>query len=303
MKNTAKIVPQTAKGFRDIIGEDYYKFQGAFEKAQEVAVYYGFSPIEIPILEHTDIFERGVGAATDVVEKELYNLQTKGGDKLSMRPEGTAGIMRAYIENGWQSLPQPIMVYTYGPMFRHDKPQKGRYREFRQFDLEIIGTEKPIADAMTIITCTSILEELGIKNVTLQINSIGDADSRKKYLKDLTNYYKKHQAKLCKTCKERLKTSPLRLLDCKEETCAPLKEDAPKSISSLTPDAKKHFKQTLEYLEEAGVVFEINNYLVRGLDYYTHTVFEFIATITDESGKQKEMAIGGGARRGHGAGL
>ncbi len=296
MTKLEKLIPQTVKGFRDIIGDEYYRFQGVFEKAQEVAVYYGFSPIEIPMLEHVSIFERGVGANTDVVEKELYNLKTKGGDNLAMRPEATAGIMRAYIENGWQSLPQPIMVYTYGPMFRHDKPQRGRYREFRQFDLEMIGSEKPIADAMIIITSVAILEDLGIKKVTLKINSIGDKDSRNKYLKELTNYYKKLQPKLCANCKERLKTSPLRLLDCKDEGCKPFKEEAPKAINSLTNDAKKHFKQTLEYLEEAGVAYEIDNFLVRGLDYYTHTVFEFEAVVTDEEGKEKTMSIGGGGR-------
>jgi histidyl-tRNA synthetase len=293
-KNKAQM--QTAKGFRDIVGDEYYRFQGAFEKAQEVAVYYGFSPIEIPMVEFTNVFERGVGAGTDVIEKELYTLTTKGGDRLSLRPEATASIMRSYIENGWNSLPQPIMVYTYGSMFRHDKPQKGRYREFRQFDLEMMGTDKSIADAMTIITSMAILDELGVENVDLQINSIGDKESRVKYLKELTNYYKKFNTKLCKNCQERLKTSPLRLLDCKEETCQPFKVDAPKVINSLTSEAKKHFKEVLEYLEEAGITYNLNHFLVRGLDYYTHTVFEFVATIVDDEGNEKQMSIGGGGR-------
>lgn len=288
--------PQTAKGFRDIIGEEYYKYQGVFEKAQEVAVYYGFSPIETPTLEFTSIFERGVGEGTDIVEKELYTLTTKGGDKLSLRPEGTAGIMRAYIEHGWQSLPQPIMVYMYGPMYRHDKPQKGRYREFRQFDLEVIGSEKSILDSMIIITSTSILRELGVKDFRLEINSIGDKESRAKYTKELTNYYKKISGKICKNCQERLRSSPLRLLDCKEALCQPFKADAPKAITSLTPESKKHFKEVLQYLDEAGIEYVLNHFLVRGLDYYTHTVFEFVATVTDEEGKEKELSIGGGGR-------
>jgi histidyl-tRNA synthetase len=291
-----KMQAQKAKGFRDIVGDEYYRFQGAFEKAQEVAVYYGFSPIDVPMVEHTNIFERGVGVATDVVEKELYTLTTKGGDRLSLRPEATAGIMRAYIENGWQSLPQPIMVYTYGPMFRHDKPQRGRYREFRQFDLEIMGTDKPIVDAITIITSMAILSELGVENIRLEINSIGDKESKAKYIKELTNYYKKIGSKICKNCQERLKVSPLRLLDCKEEICQPFKLEAPKVINSLNSEAKKHFKSVLESLEEADVNYTINNFLVRGLDYYTHTIFEFIVTITDEDGKEKEMSIGGGGR-------
>jgi histidyl-tRNA synthetase len=295
-KNQNLIVPQTAKGFRDIMGEEYYRFQGVFEKAQEIAVYYGFSPIEIPTVEYTNIFERGVGEGTDIVEKELYTLTTKGGDRLSLRPEGTAGIVRAYIEHGWQSLPQPIMVYTYGPMYRHDKPQKGRYREFRQFDLEIMGSEKAIMDAMIIITSMSILKEIGVQDFRLEINSIGDKESRAKYLKDLTNYYKKLAPKLCKNCQERLKTSPLRLLDCKEALCQPFKADAPKAITSLNPESKKHFKEVLQYLDEAGIEYELNHFLVRGLDYYTHTVFEFVANITDEEGKEKELSIGGGGR-------
>lgn len=288
--------PQTAKGFRDIVGEEYYKYQGVFEKAQEIAVYYGFSPIEPPTLEFTSIFERGVGEGTDIVEKELYTLTTKGGDKLSLRPEGTAGIMRAYIEHGWQSLPQPIMVYMYGPMYRHDKPQKGRYREFRQFDLEIMGSEKAVLDSMVIITSMSILKELGVKDMRLEINSIGDKESRTKYIKELTNYYKKLSAKICKNCQERLKTSPLRLLDCKEALCQPFKTDAPKAITSLTTESKKHFKEVLQYLDEASVEYVLNHFLVRGLDYYTHTVFEFVANITDEEGKEKELSIGGGGR-------
>jgi histidyl-tRNA synthetase len=291
---------QKVKGFRDILGQEYFRQKGAIEKCEDVALYYGFSPLEIPMVEFTDIYERGVGEETDIVSKELYNMTTKGGDKIALRPEFTAGVMRAYIENGWASVPQPVMVYNYGPVFRHDKPQKGRYREFKQFNLEMMGTDKPIADAMIIKTAVSMLEEIGLENVTVEINSVGDKESRKKFLKDLTTYYRKYANKLCPNCRERLKNSPLRLLDCKEEICQLFKKDAPKSMNCLNPESKKHFKEVLEYLEGTGVNYNINHLLVRGLDYYTHTVFEFERTFTEEkeSGEvvEKTLSIGGGGR-------
>lgn len=287
---------QTVKGFRDILGQEYFRHKGCIEKCEDVALYYGFSPLEIPMVEYTDIYERGVGEETDIVAKELFNMTTKGGDKISLRPEFTAGVMRAYIENGWGSMPQPVMVYNYGPVFRHDKPQKGRYREFKQFNLEMLGTEKAIADAMVIKTSVSMLEEIGLDNVMVQINSIGDKESRKKFTKDLTTYYRKYANKLCANCKERLKNSPFRLLDCKEEGCQPFKKDAPKPMNSLNPESKKHFKEVLEYLEGTNVNYNINHQLVRGLDYYTHTVFEFERSFTDENGQEKTLSIGGGGR-------
>lgn len=293
-------VLQTVKGFRDILGTEYFRQKGALEKCEDVATYYGFSPLELPMVEFTDIYERGVGAETDIVSKELFNITTKGGDKISLRPEFTAGVMRAYIENGWQAMPQPVMIYNYGSIFRHDKPQKGRYREFKQFNLEMLGTEKAIADAMIIKTSVAILEELGLEDVTVEINSIGDKESRKKFVKDLTTYYRKYANKLCSNCKERLKNSPLRLLDCKEESCTVYKADAPKPMNSLNPESKRHFKEVLEYLEGTGVNYNINHHLVRGLDYYTHTVFEFEKTFseTDGNGKvtEKTLSIGGGGR-------
>lgn len=284
------------KGMRDILGDDYYHYQGLFEKAQEVAVYYGFKPIELPVLERTDVFTSGVGEGTDIVDKEMYTFRTRGGEHVTMRPEGTAGVMRAYLEHGMQQLPQPVLLYYYGAFFRHERPQKGRLRELRQFGLEILGTEKSIADALIIRTLITILEEFGFKDLVVDINSMGDKDSRPKYIRELTNYYKKHQGKLCTDCKERLKINPLRLLDCKNEDCAPFKADAPTSISTLSQEAKAHFKEVLEYLEEMGVTYRINNSLVRGLDYYTHTVFEVIQTHTDEDGTQKDITITGGGR-------
>jgi len=279
---------QSPKGMRDITGDEYYRYQGLFEKAQEVAVYYGFQPIETPILEQEELFIRGVGEHTDIVEKEMYGLRTKGGDHLVMRPEGTAPIVRSYIEHGMQSLPQPVMLYYGGQFFRHENPQRGRLRELRQFGVEMLGTSKGIADAIIIRTLVDILEEAGLEKITVELNSMGDSESRPAYIRALTNYYKKHVNDLCAHCRERLKTNPLRLLDCKEEKCAPFKKDAPDSVSFLSTNGKQHFKEVLEYLDEIGISYEINPLLVRGLDYYTHTVFEIFVETEEKSAEQKE---------------
>lgn len=288
-KNLVKV-----KGTRDIMGDQYYNYQGFFEKAQEIAEYYGFKPIEIPVMEYEDVFTASVGTGTDIVDKEMYSFKTKGGDKLALRPEGTAGAMRAYIENGMQNLPQPVMLYYYGPFFRHDKPQRGRYRELRQFGIEIIGTEKSIADALVIKTTMAILEEAGADNLIVEINSIGDKDCRPSYIKELVNYYKKHLNDLPAVDRERLKTNPLRILDSKEEKTIEINVGAPDSVSFLNNESKKHFKQVLEYLEQMEVPYRINKNLVRGLSYYTHTVFEILEV--PEEGGLIPLALAGGGR-------
>ena len=193
----------SVKGMRDIMDEQYYCYQGFFEKAQEVALYYGFKPISLPIVEHEEVFTTGIGVGTDIIDKEMYTLKTKGGQHLALRPEGTAGVIRAYIEHGMQNLPQPVMLYYYGPFYRHDNPQKGRYRELRQFGLEVIGTDKSIADALIIKTTVTILEEAGAKNLVVDINSTGDKDCRTAYVKELTAYYKKHTSGLGPIDRER----------------------------------------------------------------------------------------------------
>lgn len=280
------------KGMRDIIGDDYYKFQGFFEKAQEVAVYYGFKPIETPILEHEEVFTTAVGVGTDIVDKEMYTLKTKGGDHLAMRPEHTAGLMRAYIEHGMSNQPQPVLLYHSGPVFRHDKPQKGRYRQFTQFDVDALGSEKSIVDALVIKTLYTILEEAGAKNLFVTINSIGDKDSRPAYIRELTTYYKKHLNDLAEIDRERLKTNPLRILDSKEPSTIEINVGAPDSISYLSASGKRHFKEVLECLDQMNIPYQIDKMLVRGLSYYTHTVFEIIETAEDGS----KMTIAGGGR-------
>jgi histidyl-tRNA synthetase len=282
----------SVKGMRDIVGEQYYQFQGFFEKAQEVAVYYGFKPIETPIVEQEDVFTSSIGVGTDIIDKEMYVLKTKGGDHLALRPEHTAGLMRSYIENGMQSLPQPVLFYSYGPVFRHDNPQKGRYRQFYQFDLDILGSEKSILDALAIRAVWTILEEAGAKDLSVDINSIGDKDCRQSYIRELVSYYKKNINILPAIDRERLKTNPLRILDSKEEKTIELNENAPNILSNLCPMCKKHFKEVLEYLEEMGIPYNINKCLVRGLSYYTRTVVEIM--IEDkETGKKVTIAGGG----------
>ncbi len=284
---------QSPKGMHDIMGDAYYAYQGLFEKAQEVAVYYGFKPIAVPIVEQQELFETTIGAGTDIVDKEMYTLKTKGGDQLALRPEFTAGVMRAYIEHGMQSETQPVMLYSSGPVFRHDKPQRGRYRQLHQFNLEVLGTKKSIADALIIKTTVVILEEAGAKNLVVDINSIGDKESRTAYLRELTSYYKKHLSSMPAEARERLKTNPLRLLDSKDPKMIAINVEAPESVASLNPESKKHLKEVLEYLDEMGITYRLNKNLVRGISYYTHTVFEIIDEGDDETGP---LALAGGGR-------
>jgi histidyl-tRNA synthetase len=287
----------TPKGMRDIIGDEYYNFQGFFEKAQEVCVYYGFKPIETPIMEHEDIFTSTIGEGTDIVDKEMYNLKTKGGDHLALRPEHTAPLMRAYIERGMQNMPQPVMFYQYGPIFRHDKPQRGRYRQFYQFDLDSLGSDKSIMDALVIKVGMSILEEAGAKNLSVDINSIGDKECRNGYVRELVNYYKKNLSALPPIDRERLKTNPLRILDSKEEKTIAINAAAPDAISFLCASCKKHFKEVLEYLEEMNIPYNMNKNLVRGLSYYTRTVFEIYTDNTnEETGEVVPMQVASGGR-------
>lgn len=288
---------QSPKGMRDLIGEEFFSFQGFFEKAAEIALYYGFKPIETPILEKEELFFRGVGEETDIVSKEMFSLKTKGGDPLVLRPEGTAGVMRSYVEHGMFSLPQPLMFYYHGPFFRHENPQRGRYRQLYQFGLEILGTKKSIADATIINLTKVILEEAGITNLKFKINSLGDNDCRGTFRRELINYYKKNLKSVCSDCRERIKTNPIRLLDCKNPHCQEVKRGAPEAIAYLCAPCKAHFKEVLEYLDALGINYEIDNTLVRGLDYYTRTVFEvFVEKTSPDDEEMLPLALGGGGR-------
>lgn len=283
-----KVSFQAPRGMKDILPTEWPLWEKVFKVGKDIAEFYGFSRIDTPILENTDLFIRGVGEATDIVEKEMYSLRTKGGDHFSLRPELTAPVVRSYIQNGMGRLPQPVRLYYMSPVFRHENPQAGRYRELHQFGLEVLGGESdPVYDAQVIIAACRFFEELKLKNITVQINSIGCRVCRPNYVRKLTEYYK--NKKVCKDCERRLKTNPLRLLDCKNEICQPLKAGAPSILNSLCVNCKAHFKGVLEYLDEVGVPYTLNPLLVRGLDYYSRTVFEIFTEGND-------LAIAAGGR-------
>ncbi len=237
-----------------------------------------FGRIETPVLEFADLYHKTSGEESDVVEKEMYTLRTKGGDFLALRPEYTPGICRAYLENGMSRLGQPQKLFAFGPVFRHDRPQLGRTRQFSQIEFDIIGgVNDPIYDAEIISLFVDLLTELKIKNPVLKLNSIGCRVCRPIYKKQLQNYYKAHEKTLCVDCVRRLKASPLKLLDCKVPECIALKGKAPNFLDKLCVTCAAHFKSVLEYLEEIKVSYELDHHLVRGLDYYSRTVFEIFA--------------------------
>ena len=262
-----------------------------FKVGKELALFYGFETIETPILEHAELFRKGIGLNTDVVEHEMYTLKTKGGDFLALRPELTASVVRAYIENGFANQPQPIKFFHFGPVFRHESSQAGRYRQFHQADFDIIGEVDPVVDAQVIQSVYAVLSELGLKGLSVHINSIGDRSCWNKYRDELKSYYRNKLNRLCKNCKNRYKENPLRMLDCKDEGCAVLKASAPNSVDFLDKSCHDHFKLVLEFLDELNIPYVLDPYLVRGLDYYTRTVFEIIPE--DASGSQITLASGG----------
>ncbi|MFA5053472.1 MAG: histidine--tRNA ligase, partial [Parcubacteria group bacterium] len=273
---------QSPKGMRDLLPDEYALWERASDAVKEIADFYGFGHIETPILEHADLFSRGVGIGTDIVEKEMYVLKTKGGDSLALRPESTAPIMRSFIENGMSRLPQPVKLWYLGPHFRHENPQAGRYRQFYQAGFEIVGGDSdPVFDAEIIIAATRFVERMKIKNAAIEINSIGCRQCRGIYRKKLQDFYYREMSSgrkkgkvVCKDCERRLELNPLRLLDCKEEGCAELKINAPSILDSLCSPCRTHFKGVLEFLDEINIPYALNPYLVRGLDYYNRTVFE-----------------------------
>lgn len=266
---------QSVKGMHDILPDQWLSRDFIFKKAKTVLEDYDFERIETPVLEETDLFERAVGEGTDIVEKEMYSFKTKGGDSVTMRPEGTAPIVRAYIEHGMKSLPQPVKLYYLSPMFRHEQPQGGRLRQFWQIGTELLGEPGFSADAELIFILWKIFEEMGLKDsITLQINSIGDSNCRPDYKKALKDYYKNKLKKVCAPCRTKFKKNVLRMLDCTQSECKEISAKAPQIFDFLDDECKTHFKNVLEFLEEAKVPYILNPYLVRGLDYYTRTVFE-----------------------------
>jgi len=284
---------QSPTGMHDILSEDQKYFQKIYEVCENVANFYGFQKIETTILEETELFSRGVGVATDIVGKQMYSFRTKGGDYLTLRPEGTAPTVRAFIEHGMQNLPQPVKLWYFGPYFRHEKPQLGRFRQFHHAGFEVFGEESPIIDAQIIQIFYNILRELKLKNLIIEINSIGDNQCRPYYKKLLMSYLKSREQVLCSDCRHRLRENPLRILDCKEEKCQRIINQAPQIIDHLCGECHQHFKEVLEFLDEIELPYRLNPYLVRGLDYYTKTVFEIFE---DSPEGRAQGALAGGGR-------
>lgn len=272
----------------DILPEEQKYFKKIYDIVSDIADFYGFGKIDTPILEETELFSKGIGLATDIVKKEMYTLKTRGGDSLSLRPEWTAPIVRSYIENGMKNLPQPLRLWYFGPCYRYERPQADRYRQFWQFGFEIFGEQSPVVDAQIIQIFYNILKELKLKNLIVEINSIGDSNCRPYYKKLLSNYFKSRDSSLCSNCKRRLKENVLRVLDCKEEKCQPIKAESPQILDHLCDPCHVHFKEVLEFLDEIEIPYNLNPYLVRGLDYYTKTVFEIFS--------ETEIALAGGGR-------
>ncbi len=283
---------QVVTGMHDILPDDYKYYEKVIDITRNIAEFYNFNRIETPILENSELFVKGTGASTEIVQKQMYSFKTKGGDDLTMRPEGTPPVIRSYLENGMANWPQPVKLWYYGPFFRHEKPQAGRYRQFWQLGFEVIGHGSPIVDAQIIQIYYNILKELKLENIIVEVNSIGDPMCRPYYRKTLASYLRSRASVLCPDCKNRIKDNPLRILDCKNEKCQQVKAQAPQVMDHLCDECKAHFKEVLEYLEEIGLPYRLNPYLVRGLDYYTRTVFE----IYQEGKEGQQSALGGGGR-------
>jgi len=284
---------QEPKGMHDVLPAEQPVWEMIRENANGLAAFYRFNRIQTPVLEHLSVFEKSEGEGTDLMEKEMYVLKTKGGDTLALRPEGTPPVMRAYLQHSLSRLGQPQKLFYIEPMFRHDNPQLGRYRQFTQIGFEIIGgVNDPAYDAQVIMIADHLLKESKVKNVGLRINSVGCRICRPNYKKALATYYKNHEKELCVDCQRRLKDNPLRLLDCKKEQCQPFKEKAPNLLDKLCASCTGHLKEVLEYLDEMQLPYRLDNTLVRGLDYYSRTVFEFIA----EGKGDKVGSLAGGGR-------
>lgn len=278
------------KGTHDILPEEVYKWQYVEDKIKNITKRYRYGEIRIPAIEYTELFARGVGDTTDVVQKEMYTFMDKGGRSLTLRPEGTAGVVRSFLEHGMFSDALPKKLYYLITCYRNEKPQAGRYREFRQFGVEVFGAEAPSLDAEIISMAMSLLKELGLKNLVLNINSIGCPKCRKAYNDKLREYLRPHYDELCDTCKTRFEKNPLRILDCKSDICKDIGENAPMLLDSICEECKEHFDSLKKELEIFKIDYVINKSIVRGLDYYTKTVFE----ITSDSLGAQSTVCGGG---------
>ncbi|MBM3935089.1 MAG: histidine--tRNA ligase [SAR202 cluster bacterium] len=282
---------QAPRGTSDVLPEDQKYWRYIQAKAEETAARFGYERIDTPMFEDAKLFVRGVGETTDIVEKETYTFEDRGGDMVTLRPEGTAPVCRAYLEHGMQNLPQPLRLYYILPMFRYERPQAGRFRQFHQVGMEAIGDPGASIDAEVIEFGWRLLRALGLNDIALVLNSIGDPNCRPAYLRRLKEYYQGRVGEMVhQDCKRRLERNPLRLLDCKQEACRPLIAGAPNSIDNLCAECAAHWEKLKTHLAAIGISYTIDNRLVRGLDYYTRTVFEFIPPV---AGSQSTILAGG----------
>lgn len=278
------------KGTKDVLPKDAYKWHFIEDAARSTADLFNMKEIRTPVFEHTELFLRGVGDTTDIVNKEMYTFKDKGDRSITLKPEGTAGAARSFIENGMGAGLLPVKMYYIIPAFRYERPQAGRLREFHQFGVEVYGAAGPDADAEVIFAAAHFLNKLGIKNVKLNINSIGCKECRARYNAALKDYLMPHLAEMCSTCRERFEKNPLRILDCKEEKCKLVTAGAPKMIDYLCGECKEHFEKVQQLLTAGGLEYTIDPNIVRGLDYYTKTVFEFVS---ENIGAQGTVCGGG----------
>jgi histidyl-tRNA synthetase len=278
------------KGFNDILPGEVRKWQHVEATARRIFEIYGFSEIRVPVLEKTELFARSIGDATDIVEKEMYSFTDKGGNAITLRPEGTAGVIRAFIEHKLHVADPVAKLYYMGSMFRYERPQKGRYRQFHQIGVEVAGVSDPKVDAQVLTMLCHFFAELGLVEPRLQINSLGCHECRPDYRQKLRDFLRERLDKLCDDCRRRYETNPLRALDCKSSGCKEATEGAPSVLDNLCSGCADHFARTRSYLESAGTAYEINPRMVRGLDYYTRTTFELV---TDRLGSQSAVAAGG----------
>jgi histidyl-tRNA synthetase len=279
------------RGTSDVLPQEQAYWRYVEQKAANICQLYGYERIDTPVFEDTSLFSRSAGEYTDIVQKEMYNFDDRGGNSLTLKPEGTPSVCRAYIQHGLYNLPQPVKLYYISPIFRYDRPQAGRYRQHYQFGCEAIGSDDPSLDAEVIDMAWQFYGSLGLKGLSFSLNSIGCRECRPGYLTVLKGYYAKYADRLCRDCKVRLEKNPMRLLDCKQPSCQPIADSAPRSVDYLCDQCEGHFNQLKKYLGLLGIPFEVNRRLVRGIDYYTRTVFE----VMPETGGS-QSSLGGGGR-------
>ncbi|MFR8087244.1 MAG: histidine--tRNA ligase [Lachnospirales bacterium] len=284
------MIAQAPRGTYDLYGEQVRKWRSIEKTITRLMEDFHYGEIRTPMFEHTELFQRGVGDTTDIVQKEMYTFLDKGNRSITLKPEGTAGAARAFLEHKMFADPQPTKLYYITPCFRYEKPQAGRDRQFSQFGVELYGAADPAADAEVISIAHALLKRLGIHNVTLHINSLGCGECRAKYNQELRDYFERYKDSLCETCKERLERNPLRILDCKNPECRKIVEGAPSVLDALDAECREHFEKVQVYLSGMGIPFVVDPGIVRGLDYYTRTVFEFVC---DEIGAQGTVCAGG----------